>query len=267
MDEYQQDTLELILAQDWTPDNRATWKDGSPIATKRIFGVVNRYDLSKEFPAPTIRPLPLPVIADEIDWIYVKRSSNVNDLNSKIWNDWADETGSIGEAYGAQVAKPVYGYDNQMDFVLGELEENPFSRRAIIELWNVNDLGKMNLPPCAHHLQFWSDGKKLNLLLKQRSQDFLVANAFNVCEYALLVHRVARHLKLEVGELLHIIGDCHIYNKHLEQAEELLKRKPYAISPQLWVDPAVENFYDFTIDSFRLENYRAHDQMKFKVAV
>lgn len=266
IDEYQKETLERILAQEWTPDNRAVWKDGTPIMTKRIFGVVNRYDLSKEFPAPTTRPLPLKTIFDEIDWIYRKRSNNINDMKAKIWDEWADETGSIGEAYGAQVAKPVYGYDNQMDYVLGELERDPFTRRAVIEMWNVDDLTKMNLPPCAHHLQFWSDSKKTNLILKQRSQDFITANSFNVCEYSILLHMVARHLGQEAGELVHVIGDCHIYNKHLEQAKEILEREPYS-APTLWINPEKKDFYSFTADDFRLENYEKHPQIYFDVAV
>ncbi|PFB64341.1 thymidylate synthase [Bacillus cereus] len=283
IDDYQKDTLKLILSQEWTPDNRAVWEDGSPIATKRIFGVVNRYDLSKEFPAPTTRPLPLKTIFDEVDWIYRKRSNNVNDMKAKIWNQWAfkktrlrfsksfpfvrlEKKGSIGKAYGYQVAKPIHGYDNQMDYVLGELKRDPFTRRAIIEMWNVDDRGRMNLPPCAHHLQFWSDGKKTNLILKQRSQDFVTANAFNVCEYAILLHMVARHIGQDAGELLHIIGDCHIYNKHLELAEELVKREPYA-APTLWINPEKTDFYSFTADDFRLENYEKHPQMKIEVAV
>ncbi|MFE4029267.1 thymidylate synthase [Priestia sp. YIM B13551] len=260
-------TLSEILKQEWEVDNRAVWKDGSPIMTKRIFGVVNRYNLAKEFPVPTLRPLPLKTIFEEIDWIYIKQSNNVNDLNSTIWDAWADETGSIGAAYGAQVAKPVFGYENQMDYILGEIQKNPTSRRLVIELWNVNELDEMNLPPCAHHLQFVVKNGKVNLILKQRSQDFLVANAFNVCEYSIFVHMVARHCCLEVGELIHIIGDCHIYNKHIEQAEELMSREPYPVTPTLWINPEKTDFYSFTADDFKLKNYFRHLQLKFDVAV
>lgn len=265
-DTLARNTLSQILDQDWEVDNRARWKDGSPIMTKRIFGVVNRYDLSKEFPASTLRPLPLNICFREIDWMYIQQSNNVNDLKAGIWDDWADESGSIRKAYGYQVAKPVFGYDNQMDYILGEIQKNPTSRRLVIELWNVNELEEMNLPPCAHHLQFVVKDEKLNLILKQRSQDFMVAGSFNVGEYALLVHMVARHCNLEVGELLHIIGDCHIYNKHEDQANELMNRKAYD-APTLWINPDVTNFYDFTEDDFELLNYQKGDSLRCDVAV
>jgi len=247
------------MKEEWEEDHRAVWEDGSPVMTKRIFGVVNRYDLSKEFPAPTIRKALIKTPFDEIDWIYRQRSNNVNDLRAKIWDAWADSEGSIGQAYGAQVAKPVFGYDNQMDYILGEIQKNPTSRRLVIELWNVDELGQMNLPPCCHHLQFVVKDNKLNLILKQRSQDFLVANTFNVIEYGLMVHMVARHCGLEVGEMVHIIGDAHIYNKHEEHALQLLERTPLE-APTLWVNPEVTNFYDFTRDDFKLQNYTYHEE-------
>lgn len=267
IDNYQQQTLSQILKQEWEVDNRAIWEDGTPIATKRIFGVVNRYDLSKQFPASTLRPTPLKSCFDETDWIYRKRSNNIHDFKGKIWNQWADENGSIGEAYGAQIAKPILGYDNQMDYILEEIKRNPSSRRLVMEMWNVDDLSKMNLPPCAHHLQFQVQHGRVNLILKQRSQDFIVANSWNVCQYALLVHMVARHCALEAGQLLHIIGDCHIYNKHEEQALELMSRNPLP-APIFLVNPEVTNFYDFTEDDFMLLNYQTHPQIKgIEVAV
>jgi thymidylate synthase len=255
-----------ILNQEWEVDNRAKWKDGSPVATKRILHVVNKYDLSKEFPASTLKPTPIKTCFREIDWIYRQQSSNINDLNAKVWDDWADSTGSIGLAYGTQVAKPVFGYPNQIEYILNEIQKNPTSRRLIIEMWNVSELDKMNLVPCCHHLNFSVKNGKLHLLLKQRSQDFLVANNFNVVEYALLVHKIARHCNLNVGTLTHVITDCHIYNKHEEQAYELLNR-PIHHAPVLWVDPEITNFYDFTEDSFKLLNYQKGESMKFEVAV
>lgn len=260
IDLYQKLTLYRLLEQEWEDDHRAVWEDGSPIATKRIFGVVNRYDLGREFPASNLRPVPLKSCFDEADWIYRQRSNNVNDLKPKIWNAWADEKGSIGLAYGAQVAKSVYDYPNQMDYVLGEGKKNPASRRLVIEMWNVDDLAHMNLPPCAHHLQFVNKSGKTNLILKQRSQDFIAANSWNVCEYALLLHMVARHWGTEAGELLHVIGDCHLYNKHEDYAKELIKReiKP---APTLWINPEVTDFYSFTRNDFRLENYEPGEQI------
>lgn len=260
IDVFHQETLKKLLAEEWEPDNRAVWEDGTPVMTKRIPFVVNEYDLSKEFPASTIRPVPFKTCFREIDWIYRQRSNNVNDLKGKIWDSWADKTGSIGKAYGFQVAKPVYGYDNQMDYVLEEGKKNPTSRRLVIEMWNVDDTKDMNLPPCAHHIQIVIKAKKVNLLLKQRSQDFITANFFNVAEYAILAHMIARHLGLEVGILTHVIGDCHIYNKHEEIALELLSREPMK-APTLWINPEVKNFYDFTEDDFKLVDYEKHPQI------
>lgn len=254
-------TLQRLLNEPWEEDNRAVWKDGSLIATKRIPFVINEYDLSREFPASTIRPVPFGLCFREIDWIYRQRSNNVNDFKGKIWDSWAGKSGSIGRAYGYQVNKSVYGYDNQMDYVLEEIKKNPTSRRIIIEMWNVDDNDKMNLPPCAHHLQFVVKDGKINLLLKQRSQDFLTANFFNVCEYAILVHMVARHTGYEVGKLTHVIGDCHLYNKHEEHAIKLLSRDPFP-APKLWVNPKITNFYEFTEDDFKLIDYETHPQIK-----
>lgn len=259
--------LRNILKEDWEIDNRARWKDGTIVKTKRIFGVVNRYDLSKEFPILTLRQTYLRSCFREIEWMYIKQSNNVNDLKLKIWDDWADETGSIGTAYGYQVAKPVFGYRSQIDYILNEIQKNPTSRRLVIELWNVNELNTMNLVPCAHHIQFNVKNGKLNAILKQRSNDFLVANNFNVVEYALLIHMIARHCNLQVGELIHVIGDCHIYNKHIEQAYELLRREPLP-APKLIIDDSVKNFYDFKEEHFKLENYQYHEpQLHFEIAI
>jgi thymidylate synthase len=260
------DNLKQIMNQEWEVDNRATWKDGSPVATKRILHVVNKYDLSVEFPASTLKPTPLKSCFMEDDWIYRKQSSNVNDLGIHIWDAWADETGSIGAAYGSQVAKPVFGYGNQMEYILNEIQKNPTSRRLIIELWNVNELNQMNLVPCCHHLNFSVKNGKLHLFLKQRSQDTLVANNFNVVQYALLMHMIARHCGLEVGVLTHAVVDMHIYNKHEQQALELLNRPIYS-APKLWINPDVTNFYEFSVGDFKLLNYQKGDSMKFEVAV
>lgn len=258
--------LKELSEEEWEIDNRAKWEDGSPVATKRILHVVNKYDLSKEFPASTLKPTPMKYCFREIDWIYRKRSSNVNDLGIDIWDSWADSTGSIGAAYGAQVAKPVFGYDNQMDFILEEIKKNPTSRRLVIELWNVNELKDMNLPPCCHHLNFSVKDGKLHLLLKQRSNDVLVANNFNVVEYSLLMHMIAIHCGLEVGILTHIITDYHYYNKHEKQAQELLKREILS-APKLWVNPEVTNFYDFTENDFKLIGYEKGKAVKLEVAL
>ena len=261
IDLYHQETLRELLSEDWEPDNRAVWEDGTPVMTKRIPFVIRKYDLSKEFPAPTIRGVNIKSLYRENDWIYRTRSNNVNDFKGKIWDSWADESGSIGSAYGAQVAKGVFGYDNQMDYILEEIKKNPTNRRLVIEMWNVDDIKDMNLPPCAHHLQFVVKDGKINLLLKQRSQDFIVANFWNVGQYALLLHMVARHTGYEVGILTHVIGDCHIYNKHEDIAKELLNRQPKEAS-KLWINPEVKDFYEFTEDDFELVDYNPHPQIK-----
>lgn len=261
IDVYQQETIREFLEEEWEVDNRSTWEDGTAPKTKRIPFVSRKYDLSEEFPAGTIRPVAFKTCFREIDWIFRQRSNNVNDFKGKIWGSWADEDGSIGKAYGYQVAKPVFGYDNQMDYVLEEGKKNPSSRRLIIEMWNVDDSGEMNLPPCAHHLQFIRKNGKAHLMLKQRSQDFLVANNFNVCEYALLLTMVSRHWGCEPGILFHVIGDCHLYDRHLDAAKELLKREPMK-APKLWVNPEVTNFYEFTEDDFKLLDYETHPQIK-----
>lgn len=258
---FRQNLLDL-MSESWESDNRARWDDGTLIETKRVISVVNRYDLSKEFPALTLRPTPIKGTFNEDDWIYRQRSNNVNDLKSEIWNPWADKTGSIGKAYGYQVAKPVFGYDNQMDYVLGEGKKNPTSRRLQIELWNVNELHEMNLPPCVHHLQLLIKSGKAHLIMKQRSNDFLVANNWNVVQYSIWLHMVARHLGLQVGTLTHVIGDMHLYNKHIELAHELLSRKELE-SPTFWLNPEITNFYDFTEDDVKLIYTEKHPQLKF----
>lgn len=255
-DKIYKDNIRAILAEPWEDDNRAVWEDGTKVQTKRIFGLVNRYDLSVEFPLLSIRQTPIKTCFDEIDWIYRKQSNDVNDLGSKIWDAWADEKGSIGKAYGYQVSQPVFGYDNQMDYILGEIKKNPTSRRLVIELWNTSDLKDMKLPPCAHHLQFVVKNDKLNLILKQRSQDFMTANAFNVVEYALLLKMVAFHSGLDAGELVHIIGDAHIYNKHEGIALEMLERLE-TIPPTLSMSvPAYVGFYGLKKEDFSIKYFK-----------
>lgn len=261
-----QENLAKILAEDWEDDNRAVWEDGSPVQTKRIILVDDVYDLSEEFPAGTLRPVALKTSFREIDWIYRLRSNKISDFKGKIWDNWANEQGDIGKAYGYQVAKPVFGYDNQMDYVLEEGRKNPSSRRLNIELWNVDDLDEMELPPCVHNVQLLIKNNTGNLLLKQRSSDFVVAGNFNIVEYAILLIMICRHLGLEFGKIKHVRGDCHIYNKHLEQAEELMRREPLP-APKLWVNPEKTDFYSFTEDDFVLLDYEAHPQLRMEVAI
>lgn len=243
---------------------RPRWKDGTPAHTIKKFGVVNRYNLAEEFPILTLRPTYLKSAIDEILWIWQKKSNNIKDLKSKIWDSWADETGSIGKAYGYQLGvKHKYneGEFDQVDRVLYDLKNNPCSRRIMTNIYNHQDLHEMNLYPCAYSVTFNVTGNKLNAILNQRSNDVLVANNWNVIQYAALVHMFARVSGLEVGELVHVIADAHIYDRHIPLVEELITRKSYE-APKLIINPEIKNFYDFTVNDFVLENYEKGEQIK-----
>lgn len=239
---------------------RPHWPDGTSAYTIKKFGVVNRYDLSKEFPLLTLRRTALKSATDEILWIWQQKSNNIHDLHSHIWDEWADEDGSIGKAYGYQLGvKHLYkeGLFDQVDRVIYDLKNNPFSRRILTNIYVHQDLHEMNLYPCAYSMTFNVSGKTLNGILNQRSQDMLTANSWNVCQYAVLLHMLAQVSGLKPGELVHVIADAHIYDRHIPMVEELLKREPYP-GPTLSMDTSIQNFYQFTTDSFRLEHYQYH---------
>ncbi len=243
---------------------RAKWADGTPAHTIKKFGVVNRYDLEKEFPILTLRPTNYRAAIDEILWIWQRKSNNIKDLNSKIWDSWADENGSIGKAYGYQLKikhKYPEGEFDQVDRVIYDLKNNPYSRRIIVNMYNHADLNEMNLYPCAYSITFNVTGNKLNAVLNQRSQDVLVANNWNVSQYAILVHMFAKVCGLKVGELVHVIADAHIYDRHIPLIEELISRKTYD-APKLIINPDVKDFYDFKVEDFVLEGYKAGPQIK-----
>jgi len=256
---------------------RAVWSDGAPAHTVKRFGVVNRYDLSEEFPAITLRPVPFGICVDELLWIWQKKSNNIRDLSSRIWDSWAGADDTIGKAYGYQLGvKYDFGGGrvmDQVDNVLWQLKNTPYSRRIMTNLYNFADLSEMGLEPCAYSMTFnvteapsgdTAEGKKrgkLNAILNQRSQDVLAANAWNVCQYAVLVHMLAQVSGLEVGEFVHVIADAHIYDRHLPVIEELIKRSPHP-APRLWIDDSVTDFYDFTPESVRLEGYESGEQIK-----
>lgn len=249
---------------------RPVWEDGTPAHTLRRFGIVNRYDLTKEFPALTLRRTAFRSAVDELLWIWQKKSNNIKDLNSSIWDAWADESGSIGKAYGYQLGQKhryAEGEFDQVDRVLYDLKHNPASRRILTNLYNHQDLHEMNLYPCAYSMTFSVTDGKLNGILNQRSQDMLTANNWNVVQYAVLLYMFACASGLTAGELVHVIADAHIYDRHIPLVEELLEREPYA-APELVIDTDITDFYGFTVDSFRLEHYQFHPfPYKIPVAV
>jgi len=238
---------------------RPRWDDGTPAYTKRIFGLINRYDLSKEFPALTLRRLAFKSCIDEILWIWQKKSNNVNELKSRIWDAWADENGTIGKAYGYQLGikhKYPEGEFDQVDRVLFDLKNNPSSRRILTSTYAFEDLHAMELYPCAYSMTFGVANGKLNGMLHQRSQDFLTANNWNVGQYSILMHMFAQASGLEVGELVHVIADAHIYDRHIPIIEELIKKEPREAALLKISD--VRDFYKFTVDDFTLEGYKPH---------
>ena len=249
---------------------RPVWEDGTSAYTIKRFGVVNRYDLSKEFPALTLRRTAIKSCVDELLWTWQKKSNNVNELKSHIWDSWADETGSIGKAYGYQMGvKHQYkeGRMDQTDRVIFDLKNNPYSRRIMTNIYVHNDLHEMHLYPCSYSMTFnvtkEKDSEKLtlNAILNQRSQDVLAANNWNVCQYAVLVHMLAQVCGMKAGEFVHVIADAHIYDRHVPMIEELFSREPLP-APTFWLNPEITDFYDFTPDDVRLDRYETHPQIK-----
>ena len=249
---------------------RPVWEDGTPAYTIKKFGVVNRYDLSKEFPAITLRKTAIKSCTDEMLWIWQLKSNNVNDLHSHVWDEWADETGSIGKAYGYQMGvkhKYKEGMFDQVDRVIYDLKNNPFSRRIMTNIYVHQDLSEMHLYPCAYSMTFNVTQKKgddkltLNAILNQRSQDILAANNWNVCQYAVLMHMLAQVCDMRVGELVHVIADAHIYDRHIPIIKELIQRPTYD-APTFWLNPDVKDFYEFTRNDVRLDNYVTGPQIQ-----
>ena len=279
---------------------RPKWEDGTPAYTIKKFGVVNRYDLRKEFPALTLRKTALKSCMDEILWIYQRKSNNIKDLKPHIWDEWADESGSIGKAYGYQIGhayahhhfstkshiqeieelkkeypsacflfssknwKGMVGLD-QIDAVIYDLKHNPYSRRIMTNIYNFDDLKEMNLYPCAYSMTFNVTNENgvltLNAILNQRSNDILAANNWNVCQYAILLMMIAQVCDMEAGELVHVIADAHIYDKHVPIIKEIINREQYP-APKVKLNPNVKNFYEFTTNDLFVEDYVAGEQVK-----
>ena len=245
----------------WDTDRevRPRWLDGTPAHTVKKFCIVNRYDLTKEFPIMTVRKTAFKSAVDELLWIWQKKSNNVNELNSHIWDSWADESGSIGKAYGYQLGvkhKYKEGEFDQVDRVLYDLKHNPASRRILTNIYNFADLHEMHLYPCAYSMTFNVSGNTLNGILNQRSNDMVVANNWNVVQYSVLLIMMAQVSGLKAGELVHVIADAHIYDRHIPALETMFENPQYP-APKLIVNPDIKNFYDFTVADFALEGYEA----------
>ena len=250
-----------ILENGFSTENekvRPVWEDGTPAYTIKKFGVINRYDLSKEFPILTLRYTNWKAAIDEMLWIWQKKSNRIEDLNSHIWDSWMGEDGTIGKAYGYQLGiKHEYkeGMFDQVDRVIYDLKNNPGSRRIMTNIYNFEDLHEKNLYPCAYSMTFNVVGGKLNAILNQRSQDTLAANNWNVVQYSALMHMLAQVSGLKVGELVHVISDMHIYDRHIPLIKELIAREPYA-APKFEINPDIKDFYEFTVDDFNIVDYK-----------
>ena len=242
---------------------RPRWEDGTPAHTIKTFGVVNRYNLQEEFPALTLRPTAIKTAVDEMLWIWQRKSNNIKDLKGHIWDEWADENGSIGKAYGYQMGVKYHfaqGEMDQVDNVLWQLKNTPYSRRILTNIYKFDDLIEMGLEPCAYSMTFNVTGDRLNAILNQRSQDILAANNWNVVQYAVLVHMFAQVSGLKAGELVHVIADAHIYDRHVPIIEELITRPQYP-APKFRLNPDVKDFYDFTPDDVIIEDYQKNPQV------
>ena len=256
---FKQNIRQILDTGVWDTDFdvRPRWSDGTPAHTVKCFGIVNRYDLSEEFPILTLRKTNLKNAVDELLWIWQKKSNRICDLHSHIWDQWAGEDGTIGKAYGYQLGvKHEYreGWFDQVDRVLYDLTHQPNSRRIMTNIYNHHDLHAMNLYPCAYSMTFNVSGRRLNAILNQRSQDMLTANNWNVAQYAVLVHMIAQVTGFEAGELVHVIADAHIYDRHLPIVEEIIAHDGYD-APAFSLNPSVRDFYDFTVDDVQLDGY------------
>lgn len=275
-DKYFKEEINLLLNNGFNDKDynvRPVWEDGTPAHTIKIFGVYRRYDLSKEFPILTLRTQPFKTAVKEVLWMWQKKSNNINDLNAHIWDAWADKDGSIGKTYGYQLSVKYdlpEGHMNQVEALIYNLKNNPMNRRMIVTMWNPHDLKEMNLAPCCYETAWDVTDGKLNCALFQRSGDTLAAAAsggFDTIEYAILVHMIARECNLKVGELVHYVNNLHIYDRHIDACKEVLNNPEYD-APIFWLNPEVKHFNDFTIDDFKLIDYKSTKyEGKIEVAI
>ena len=279
-DDIFDENIKTILNSGYSTINdkvRPHWADdGAPAYTYKAFSIVNRYNLAEEFPMFTQRWINFKAAVDELLWIWQKKSNRIEDLGSHVWDEWAGPDGTIGKAYGYQLGiKHQYkeGMFDQVDRVIYDLKHTPYSRRILTNIYVHQDLHEMNLYPCAYSMTFNvtkpKDGDKLvlNTILNQRSQDILAANAWNVCQYAVLTHMIAQVCDMNVGEFVHVIADAHIYDRHVPIIEELIKRPTYP-APKFWLNPEIKDFYQFTKDDVALTDDQFGDPVgKIPVAI
>ena len=270
-DKVFKETITNILENGFSDENlevRPHWADGTPAHTIKKFGIVNRYNLKEEFPILTIRKTYLKSAIDEMLWIWQKKSNKISDLHSHVWDSWADENGTIGKAYGYQLGvkhKYKEGEFDQVDRVLYDLKHNPQSRRILTNIYNHHDLSEMMLYPCAYSMTFNVSGRTLNGILNQRSQDMLTANNWNVAQYAVLMYMMAQVSDLEVGELVHVIADAHIYDRHIPIVKEIIENEQYP-APEFVMNKEIKDFYAFTTDDFKLKGYECNKK-KYDIPV
>lgn len=263
---FKENCREILTHGVWDTDQqvRPHWEDGTPAHTVKKFGIINRYDLKKEFPILTIRRTYFKTCIDELLWIWQQKSNNIRDLRGHIWDSWADESGSIGKAYGYQLGvkyKFPHGEMDQVDNVLWQLKHTPYSRRIMTNIYKFDDLMEMGLEPCAYSMTFNVTGDRLNAILNQRSQDILTANNWNVVQYAVLVHMLAQVSGLKPGQLVHVIADAHIYDRHVDIVREMIQRPQYP-APKFSLNPEITDFYDFTTDDILIEDYEKNPQIR-----
>lgn len=243
-------------------------EDRTGIGTRSVFGTQSRYDLSDGFPLVTTKKVFFSSIVKELLW-FLSGSTNVNDLDSGIWDEWADESGDLGPIYGHQWRNwgggdgDRFGID-QIHNAVEMIYNNPTSRRIIVSAWNVRDIDKMALPPCHALFQFYVHDRRLSCHFYQRSADLALGVPFNIASYALLTMIIAQDCSLRPGELVHTIGDAHIYQNHFEGLKMQLEREPY---PLPTVEIERKHFDDIRFDDIRLLGYQHHPRIPFEIAV
>lgn len=310
VDKIYQENLSLIMSQPWEEVKRPVYNDGSGVKVKRILQVCNQYDLRREFPLGSLRPVNYKGCIKEILWIWQKRSVNTKNLGLHIWDQWSDENGTISGCYGDMIDRPViltkdendaeekgfdtirfwesqsklidesvfryeqsneimgYGFKNQTDFILWSLKNDKSSRRVISSMFDPVTNGIKPLQECAFQINLSVKGDELYMTLYQRSLDMVTAGLWNVCQYAALMTMFAHDAGLKPAVFTHFVQDMHVYDRHEEQANELIGRSLFGPIPQVTVSSRMDGkgFYYFTEDDFEVWQYEPKEQIKFEVA-